>query len=296
MAFVYKISAALLLCSLMACQQAVKENKSIEIASVNSDANLERQMQTVAADSSLQVPGGVKNVVSSGNNTVHVDWDKKIVKTGQLKLEVKDCRGFNVLLHEKVRNLGGYIAQEQQQENGDRIENRVSIKVPVDQFDAAVEMIIAGSDSLLEKTVDAQDMTAQMVDISSRMEAKKRVRERYMDMLKQAKNIEEILHVQHEIDDMQETIEAASGRLQYLGHAAAFSTLTITFYQMAPPTPNTTEPSYGRRLLDSFTLGLHWISELLVALMSIWPLYIVITTIWIVARKRGRLNKKIARG
>ena len=60
----------------------------------------------------------------------------------------------------------------------------------------------------------------QAVDTRSRLEAKKQVRLRYLDFLKEAKNVEEILNVQSQINGIQEDIEAASGRLDYLNHAS----------------------------------------------------------------------------
>src|SRR5688572_12060559 len=42
------------------------------------------------------------------------DWDKKIVKNADLNLEVKDYQSYYNSMREKVRGLGGYLAQEEQ--------------------------------------------------------------------------------------------------------------------------------------------------------------------------------------
>jgi len=58
-----------------------------------------------------------------------------------------------------------------------------------------------------------------MADTRSRLETKKEVRERYLDLLKQARNMKDILAVQNEINDIQEQMEGAAGRT---GHSLAF--------------------------------------------------------------------------
>lgn len=47
------------------------------------------------------------------------------------------------------------------------------------------------------------------------MQAKMAVRDKYLQLLKQAKNIDETLQVQNEINGIQEDIEAANGRINY---------------------------------------------------------------------------------
>ena len=68
-------------------------------------------------------------------DVIKTDWDKKIIKTAGINLEVKDYNTFYVSLREKVKSLGGYIAQEEQSQSDYKIENNMTIKVPVSQFD-----------------------------------------------------------------------------------------------------------------------------------------------------------------
>lgn len=214
------------------------------------------------------------------------DWDKKIIKTANLNLEVKSYERFNELLHSSAKALGGYVAQEEQHQSDYAIENTIVIKVPVDLFDKAVAVLTPAGEKLMEKKITAEDVTGEMVDTKARMEAKKRIRDRYLDLLKQAKNMEEILQVQNEINQQQENIEAAGGRINYLGHAAAFSTINMHFYQVLKANDiRQDEPSYSLRVIESLKSGLHWFAELFILLVSLWPLWAVITVLWILIRK-----------
>lgn len=255
MKWIYCLMAAMLLCIFIACNQTVKEKM------VSADVML-HEMKQEEAKAAPPPPMGLleADTVAMPNNSgnqqgqipqkanTKPDWDKKIIKTGNISLEVKQYAAFNELVHATVKKLGGYMAQEQQNQSDYKIENSVIIKVPVDQFDNAMQLLSPTDQKILEKKISSEDVTAQLVDTKARMEAKRRVRDRYMDFLKQAKNMEDVLKVQNEINDIQETIEAGDGRISYLSHAAALSTVHLNYYQVLNVAPVVDQPSYGLRV------------------------------------------------
>ena len=204
----------------------------------------------------------------------NTDWDKKIVKNASITLEVKDYRQCNDMVHATIRQFGGYVAQEEQNESGYKIENNITIKVPVDQFDKAVGSLTTDSEKVITKKITSEDVTGEVVDTKSRMEAKREVRQRYMELLKQARNMNDILQVQHEINDIQEQIEAAGGRINYLSHAATFSTIQLTFYQVLnEQAKEIRDPGFGDKVLTALKNGGEWIGELFILLLNLWPLW-----------------------
>ena len=82
-----------------------------------------------------------------------IDWDKKIVKTANLNAEVKDYKIFSQQLNEKVKKYGGYISQEEQSQSDYQIQNSVVIKIPVDQFENAMNDLTKDVSKLNEKTI-----------------------------------------------------------------------------------------------------------------------------------------------
>jgi len=219
------------------------------------------------------------------------DWDKKIIKTANLNLEVKDYNAYNTSLRDKLKQFGGYIAQEEQSQSDYKIENTLTIKIPVDQFDDAVNTISSNVKELNEKKFTSEDVTTEVIDTRSRLEAKKQVRLRYLDLLKQAKNMEEILSVQSEINGIQEQIESAAGRMEYLQHSSSFSTIHLTYYQVLKEgAVNPDKPSFATRITNAFQFGWNWVGELSIGLVSLWPLLLLIFGI-IIFYKRSRRPK-----
>jgi hypothetical protein len=95
----------------------------------------------------------------------------------------------------------------------------------------------------------------------------------------------DILSVQSEINGIQEEIEAATGRVQWLGNAAAYSTINLTYFQVLNEKAKDESPSFGSRLLHSFKSGGQWFLELLIGLVAIWPLLLGGTVAAILVRR-----------
>jgi len=243
---------------------------------------------TIAAP---QEDGQNKTKKNQQTPLVKQDWDKKIIKTANLNLEVKDYNVYNTSLRDKLKQYGGYIAQEEQNQSDYKIENTITIKIPVDQFDDAVNSIASNVKELNEKKITSEDVTTEVIDTRSRLESKKQVRLRYLDLLKQAKNMEEILNVQSEINGIQEQIESAAGRMEYLQHSSSFSTIHLTFFQILKEgAVDPDKPSFATRITNAFQFGWNWIGELSIGLVSLWPLLLVVFGI-IIFYKRSRKPK-----
>jgi hypothetical protein len=279
----YFIVAALIAVSLLcySCgqdKQGLKDTASVqELEKTTADQKIaDNNHQYFNTDSAGTQTGSGEQKKQPVPPVANPDWDKKIIKTASLNLEIKDYNAYYTSLREKIRNLGGYVAQEEQTLTDYKSENTVVIKVPVDQFDNALVQLITGVEKINEKKVNSQDVTAEYVDTRSRMEARKRVRDRYLDLLKQAKNMEEILNVQSEINRIQEEVESAAGRIEYLGHSASLSTINLTYYQVLNVSAKSDDkPGFGSKIASAFRVGGGWIVDLFIGMVTIWPLLLL---------------------
>ncbi|HET9826268.1 MAG TPA: DUF4349 domain-containing protein [Chitinophagaceae bacterium] len=61
--------------------------------------------------------------------------------------------------------------------------------------------------------------------------------------------MQDILNVQNEINGIQEDIEAAAGRIEYLSHSSSYSTINLTYFQILDASAkNNGDVSYGTKL------------------------------------------------
>lgn len=223
------------------------------------------------------------------------DWDKKIVKTAKLAFEVKDFKGYNQKLHQTVKQYGAYISQEEQNLNSGIAQTVMSIKVPVAQFESMMNQLSDDADiKVNERKITTDDVTGEVADTKARLETKKQMRLKYLDFLKTAKNTEEALQVQNEINSIQEEIESAAGRTQSLSHEAAYSTIELTFSLPATDAvPSGEAPSFFSKISSAFMSGAHWISGIFIGLVSIWPLLISGWLIWFGLKKIRQVQKNV---
>lgn len=270
-------------------KQTIDDNKTT--------VNQERANDKVSNNSGNDVPPQVNDTKKDQQQVpvVTKDWDKKSIKTASINFEIKNFKNYNSAFRDKVKQVGGYIAQEQQAESEYKIENTLIIKVPVDQFDNAVQLLINDAEKLNEKRITSEDVTTEFVDTRSRLESKKQVRLRYLDLLKQARNMEEILNVQSEINGIQEEIESASGRIEYLSHSSSFSTINLTFYQILNATvADPAKPSFSAKFSAAFKDGWAWIQELFIILVTLWPLVLAVAVFFIMYRRTRKPKIKTA--
>jgi Domain of unknown function (DUF4349) len=223
---------------------------------------------------------------------VQEDWDKKIIKTAHLNLEVKELDNFTKQVKAMFKNYGAYVAAEQQVNGTDRTANTLTVKVPVHLFDDAVSALCQLPVTIIDKQVTTQEVSAEMVDTKARIEAKKQLREKYLDFLKQSKNMTEALQVQEEINGLQELIEAAAGRVNYLGHAAAYSTITLSYYQLLQPVAKPDNPeSFGAKLRGAMGYGWDIIKGIVLVGATIWPLLVLALVGWVWYKRRAKMTK-----
>ena len=233
----------------------------------------EQQLPTKAAE---PIPVSKDSILPQPAPLAKVDWDKKIIKTATVKLEVRHFKTYNETLYQAIKKNGGYVAGEESFFAAEKTEMVLAIKVPVQQFESLMSDISSKDGKIIERNIKTEDVTGQVVDTKSRLEAKKQMRLKYLEFLKQSKNMGEVLQVQTEINSLQEDIEAAAGHLQYLSNQAAYSTIHLTFYEPLPGyQPTDTNPSFFTKATAAFAEGTSFIKSFLLGLITIWPILIM---------------------
>ena len=275
------VTALLFFSILISCNRKADNAQIAELkAAPPQTADAEKQkipvgnFQQAMTDSGI-TPSPVKAVANP-------DWDKKMIKTASLKLEVKDFKNYSNTVHKTIKQFGGYIAQEEQSLTDERTETVISIKVPVEQFETMINQLPGDDDKVMERKITTEDVTGEVVDTRSRLETKKQMRMKYLELLKQSKNMEEVLQVQNEVNGIQEEMESAAGRIQSLSHQSAYSTINLSFYQLTTGyKPSDGSPSFFTRVGHAFKTGGSWIADLFVGFVSIWPLLLAALVIYV---------------
>lgn len=268
--------------------ETTTDSASTAVTDINSIENdlpgLATQTVTDTAGIPVQSPGIVLNSPAPA-----FDWDKKIIKIANAQVECKDYKAYNQQVHILARQHGGWIASESESQSQGRINNSMTIKVPVPQFDELMMAISNLDGHVIEKTINTEDVTTRIVDTKGRIAVRKEMRDKYLDLLHETKKIDDALKVQRELNDMHEDIEMASNQVQSMQVQAAYSTVNLNYYQLIdivkdPVVDNT--PGVGSRVLSAAANGGSWVVDLFIGLIGIWPILLGSALIIFFFRKR----------
>jgi len=217
-----------------------------------------------------------------------MEWEKKILRNADMTMQVKDFYAAGRLIKTAVQVNGGYIAGSNEQQLANQVRGDVTIKVPREKFDELLERIQASGDSLIQKEITSEDLTEEFVDTKARIRAKEKVRERYYEFLKKAGTIKDVLAVEADLRELDEEIESATGRTNYISHEAALNTIHLVYFQMIPgkiePDP---APGYAALVLENFKKGLDFLKQLLLIVVALWPFAVMtVFLVWLYRRQK----------
>jgi Domain of unknown function (DUF4349) len=216
---------------------------------------------------------------------------KKIIHTADIRFKVEDLKKAESAIKARVKAMGGYISNENQNRESGNLENSWTVRIPAEKFDAFLGDVEKESIYVDSKNVSAEDVTAEYVDNELRIKSKQKVFERYLELLKQAKNVQEIMAVEEQIRVIREEIEAKEGRQKYLNDQVDFSTITVTFYQETEASSAPEQPFYVK-IWKNFVEGWTSLFNTIIGLFYLIPYFLLIFVLFYFLRKwwRNRRN------
>ncbi len=208
----------------------------------------------------------------------NIDTTLKIIKNANCKIKVKDVEEATVLAKKIALQYQGYISDERFTNTNYTKENRFTIRIPQDQFDTVLDSVCGLAEFVDYKNISTVDVTKEYIDITSRLQTKLDVKERYETILRtKAKTVEDILKTEEKLSLLQEEIESAQGRLKYLSNKVSYSTIQVDVYQTIIPKdePAGYKPHFLDKAKHGLSFGWSIIENLTLLLFYIWPLLVL---------------------
>lgn len=194
---------------------------------------------------------------------------RKIIRSGSMRYKVDDLDASRQLILAQVQAHGGHVEGDDRSERGSSIDLSMRVRIPADRFDAFLGTLHPLGE-LLDQQISATDVTAQWVDVEARLAAKRKVEERYLAIVGQARTVTEILEVERELGNVRAEIESMEAQMNALKDQVGLSTLTITC---------TKPQAEGTRDLPHFGLavkrGWNLFVSFLVGVVHLWPFLLI---------------------
>lgn len=234
----------------------------------------------------------VSSVKKQTNKDVNdVIENLKIIKSANVKYKVKNVKMATKRVAKIVKQLNGYVSDQRFENTNYKIENRFTIKVPQSQFDVMLDSLGAVAEFIDYENITSDDVTEEYVDLQSRIKTKESVKQRYEDILRsKASKVKDILDAEEKIGLIQEEIESAKGRLNYLSNKVSFGTIQVDLYETVnyKEEPTSYKRTFLSKTKEGFSFGLNLVESIFLGIVYLWPLLLISAgvVIWIKKRKK----------
>lgn len=259
------------------------DNNGIENAESNSAPIMKMSLANFGSESQIDITNQPNNYTAFSK--------KKIIRTGDISFEAKDLYKTKQDVDRLLAKYNGYYSSENFSKNDYRDDYNLSVRIPSEKFDLFLKDISSLDGIITSQNISSNDVSSEYLDYEIRLANKSAYLDKYREILKQAKSINEVLEVQDKIRVIEEEIESVKGRLKYLSDQVTLSTININLFKTydSPIKPN---ESYLSRMWNSITKGWKGLSEFILIITMLWPFLIITTILFYVVFK---ITKKFSR-
>jgi hypothetical protein len=103
----------------------------------------------------------------------------------------------------------------------------ITIRVPVERLDEAIEKIVENTIEVREKNISGQDVTREYTDLQSRLRNLEAAEEQLREIMDDATKTEDVLQVFEDLRQVRGEIEVIKGQMNYFEDAAQLSAISI---------------------------------------------------------------------
>lgn len=231
---------------------------------------------------------------------------RKVIKSGEIAVEVKEVESAYSKIMEIVRDVGGEEFSKSFSVSGDFKRMEIVLKIPPENLDLFEQKLTeyVGEGKIKRSNIRSRDITSEYYDYVARLESYKASRDQLRELLKKAQTVEEILKIHAELTRIQADIDSMQGQINMWDKLIDMATITLYIDEESNPMKmtrtvgwqfNSPEEIWSTMKNGFITVvnGLYsviiWI---LIAIVSISPILllagIVIYVVYYLKRKRKK--------
>lgn len=193
--------------------------------------------------------------------------NRKIIRNADLSLEVDSPAEAQHRITSIAESQGGFVvtSEAKQREHTDPSKRTLDIKlvvrIPSEKFGAALDEIKKLASNLPAENVTGQDVTEDFIDLEARIKTQKALELQFIEIMKQARKVEDALEVQRQIAEVRTEIEQLEGRKRFLENRSSLSTITVNI--QAPKVIAVNPAGYGHSIREAVSDSLALASGML---------------------------------
>jgi hypothetical protein len=217
---------------------------------------------------------------------------REVVRTGEMDLTVDDVEAAADEIRQIAGDTEGFVADERF--DAGAAESTVTVRVPAGDFDEVRDQI-AELGEVVEQQVDAQDVTAEMVDLESRIGSMQASVARLQDLLGGAGDVTQLAAVEGELARREADLEALLGQQRVLQDQVDLGTLTVRLSEQDEPAPDADAAGFTDGFEEGWATAVDGGRAILAAAGFLLPFLVPLTLLaaagWCITRTIRRLTR-----
>ncbi len=217
---------------------------------------------------------------------------KKIIKDGRMALKVQALTASKQYVDSLVQRFDAYYSREDLHKSRFEDTYSLTIRIPFTHFETFIARLESRIGEVQYKNLEARDVTAEFIDLETRLSNKRSYLIRYKELLKKAQTVKDILTIENEIRKIEEEIDSSEGRLKYLSDQVKYSTLQLDLNQEKEYVyiPKKAD-RFMERVKESFSGGWQGFISFTLLLVRLWP-FLIVLALLVFWWKRRRTRRK----
>ncbi len=201
----------------------------------------------------------------------------KIIYTANLSLESKDYDAARAALDAALAEAGGYLeSSSEYSDAGDSRSVSLTYRVPQQNYENFLAAV-AEAGNVTYKNQQADDVTAQYMDVETRLENLKNQRTRLQQLQQQADNLSDLLEIESSLTDVQSQIESWQSQMDWYNDQVEECTVYVSLSEVSTYSPPS--EGFGSRFVSALSAGwqnfVDGLQQVIVALAGAWPVVVI---------------------
>lgn len=152
--------------------------------------------------------------------------ERMIIKSGSLSIVVDDVRASVEEITSYAEEKGGFLVSSNISKYDIELSGYITVRVPSEFFDEIIAYVKEMGE-LESEYIEGIDITEEYVDLEAKLGNLQATEAQFLEIMKKAVEIEDVLAVQKELSYVRENIESIEGRMKYLSESVDLSSLTV---------------------------------------------------------------------
>ena len=243
--------------------------------------------------------------VSTQSSQTALPENQKLITTVNMQTETEDLDASLAYTEGKIAELGGYLESQNLYNGSSYASHRyrsanLTVRIPADKLDQFVDGVGA-SVNVVSKKVTTENVTLTYISVESRITALQTEQSRLLELLAQAKNMDDLLTIESRLTDVRYALEQYTSQLRVLENQVSYSTIHLTIEEVKEYTQVTEPETFWDRISTGFVQSLKnlgsFFKELAIFLVVNIPYLLLIggigaAVIFRIRHARKKRNKK----